>query len=108
MALIVMIVTAFPIGFFIKNRTAAYITFIALHGFIFTFQSVDLIVEWAGGSKSVFGPYPHAHKSQIWSYGVVNLVIVAAGLGLVALGYYVANRRRATVTTVNLESDRHT
>jgi hypothetical protein len=53
---------------------------------VFTFQSVDLIIEWAGGSKAAFGPYPNADKSEIWSYGVVNLVIFAAGLGLVALG----------------------
>ena len=45
MELIIMIVTAFPIGFFIKSRTAAYITFIAVHGFAFTFQSADLIIE---------------------------------------------------------------
>jgi hypothetical protein len=104
MELIVMIVAAFPIGFFIKSRTVAYITFIAVHGFAFTFQSADLIIEWAGGSKAAFGPYPNAGKSQIWSYGVVNLVIFAAGLGLVALGHYVATRRRTKAATLNLDS----
>jgi hypothetical protein len=104
MELIVMIVTAFPIGFFIKSRTAAYITFIAVHGFAFTFQSADLIIEWAGGSKAAFGPYPNADKPQIWSYGVVNLVIFAAGLGLVALGHYVATRRRTKAAALNLDS----
>lgn len=104
MELIVMIVTALPLGFFIKNRTAAYVALIAIHGFVFTFQSVDLITEWAGGSTDAFGPYPKADNSQIWAYGVVNLVIFAAGLGLVTLGYYLANRRRNKTATLNLET----
>jgi hypothetical protein len=106
MELIIIIVTAFPIGFFIRSRTAAYITFVAIHGFVFTFQSLDLIIEWTGGSKAAFGPYPKAKKSEIWSYGVVNVAIFAAGLGLVALGYYTANRRRTKATTLNLDPAR--
>jgi hypothetical protein len=93
MELIVMIVAAFPIGFFVRNRTTAYVTFIAVHGFVFTFQTLMLIVEWVGGSKDAFGPYPNADKPEIWSYGVVNLVIFAVGLGLVLLGHRVAARR---------------
>ncbi len=104
MELIVMIVTAFPIGFFIKSRTPPYFALIAAHGFAFPFQSVDPIIEWVGGSKAAFGPYPNADKSQIWSYGVVNLVIFAAGLGLVALGHYVATRRRTKAAALNLDS----
>ena len=107
MELIVMIVAALPIGFCIRSRTAAYIIYIAVYGFVFTFQSVDLIIEWAGGSKSAFGPYPKADKSQVWSYGLVNLVIFAAGLGLVTLGYYLASRRRIRAAAVNLDSGRH-
>jgi hypothetical protein len=103
MELIVMIAVAFPIGFFVKSRTAAYISYIAIHGFVFVFQSTDLIIEWAGGSKSAFGPYPKA-SSQIWGYGLVNLVIFGAGLGLVALGYYVATRRRTKAAALNLDS----
>jgi hypothetical protein len=34
----------------------------------------------------------------------VNLVIFAAGLGLVALGHYVATRRRTKATALNLDS----
>lgn len=105
MELIVMIVAAFPIGFFIKSRTAAYITYIAVHGFVFTFQSLDLIIEWAGGSKDAFGPYPIADKSQVWSYGLVNLVIFAAGLGLVTFGYRLASGRRTRPATLNLDLD---
>src|ERR1700709_425735 len=90
MELIVPIVIAFPLGFFIKSRTTAYIAYIAAHSFVFTFQSVALITEWAGGDTSAFGPYPKADKGEVWSYGLVNLLIFAAGLGLVALGHYLA------------------
>ena len=38
-----------------------------------------------------------------WSYGLVNLLIFAAGLGLVTLGSWLASRRkRAALTEVNL------
>lgn len=104
MELIVMIVIAFPLGFFVRSRTAAYVAYIAVQGFVFTFQSVQLITEWVGGDTSAFGPYPKADNSEVWSYGVVNLVIFAAGLGLVALGCYLANRRRDKSTTLNLET----
>jgi ABC-type xylose transport system permease subunit len=106
MELIVTILTALPLGLLIKSRTAAYIAFIAIHSFVFTFQSVELIINWVGGSKEAFGPYPKADKSQIWAYGIVNLVIFAGGLGLVTLGYYLANRRRNKSAALNLETGR--
>jgi hypothetical protein len=38
-----------------------------------------------------------------WSYGLVNLLIFAAGLGLVALGSWLnARRRRLAPSAVNL------
>lgn len=95
MELIVMIVVAFPIGFLIRNRIAAYIAFIALHGFVFVFQSLMLVIEWVGGSKDAFGSYPKADKAEVWSYGAVNLVIFLVGLGLVLLGQKVASRRNS-------------
>ena len=42
MELIVMLLAPFPIGFFMRNRLAAFVTYIALHGFVFTFQSLSL------------------------------------------------------------------
>jgi hypothetical protein len=94
--LIVMILFAFPIGYFVANRTAGFIAFIALHGFVFTFQSTDLVLEWVDGSKTVFGPYPKASGQHILGYGIVNLAIFAASLGLLALGQRLAARRRTS------------
>jgi hypothetical protein len=60
-----------------------------------------LVIEWVGGSKDAFGPYPKADKPEVWSYGVVNLVIFAVGIGLVLLGHRVAARRHRTGVAVH-------
>jgi hypothetical protein len=93
--LIVMVLTAFPLGFFVRNRLVAYVAFIAVHAFVFVFQSLNLLIEWIGGDESAFGPYPDASGGDVAAYGVVNLVIYAIGLGLVYLGHRVAGRRRS-------------
>jgi hypothetical protein len=99
MELIIMLLAPFPIGYFIRNRTAAYLVYVALHSFVFTFQSTTLLKEWTGGDYSAFVKNPAAVD---WSYGLVNLLIFAAGLGLVALGAWLsARRRRAILPTVN-------
>jgi hypothetical protein len=103
MELIVTILVAFPLGFLIRNRMAAFVAYIAVHAFVFTFQAVNLMVEWVGGRESAFGPYPKGSDSDVLAYGLVNLVIYAAGFGLVYAGSRVAARRRARSGGVNLE-----
>ena len=73
-----MLPAPFPIGYFIRNRMAAYLAYVALHSFVFTFQSTTLLKEWNGGDYSAFVKNPAAVD---WSYGLVNLLIFAAGLG---------------------------
>lgn len=94
MELIIMILVALPSGFFVKNRLAAYVVYIAIHAFVFTFQSISLVIEWAGGSEAAFGPFPEASSESVWGYGVVNLIIYLVGLGLVTLGYRLGSKRR--------------
>jgi predicted Na+-dependent transporter len=103
MELILMVLAPFPIGFFVRNRLAAFVTYIALHGIVFTFQTLNLILEWAGGSQEAFGPYPKSSSGNVFSYGAVNLVIFGVGLALVYLGSRLAARRRST-NAVALES----
>jgi hypothetical protein len=90
MELIVTILLAAPIGYFVRGRLVAVLTFVAVHSFIFTFQSMELTREWVGGDNSA---YPKKPKTVAWSYGVVNLIIYAAGFGLVLLGGWLAARR---------------
>ena len=87
MELLLTVLVPFPMGFAVRNRTTAYLAYIALHAFVFTFQSLNLLIEWVGGSTHAFGAYPEANASDVWGYGVVNLVIYLVGLGLVALGH---------------------
>jgi hypothetical protein len=95
MELIIMLLVPFPLGFFLKSRVAAYIGYIAVHAFVFTFQTLVLITDWVNGSEAAFGPYPDASTEQIWGYGVINLVIYVAGLALVTLGHRLQTWRRA-------------
>ena len=39
MELIIMVLAPFPIGFFVRSRMAAFVAFIALHAFVFTFSA---------------------------------------------------------------------
>ena len=104
MELVVMVIAPFPIGFFVRSRLAAFVAYIAVHAFVFTFQSLNLLIEWAGGSEEAFGPFPDASTGNVLSYGAVNLVIYAVGLGLVYLGSRLGARRRArTAGPVALE-----
>ena len=98
--LIIMLLAPLPIGYFIRNRVAAYLAYVALHSFVFTFQSTTLLKEWNDGDYSAFAKNPAAVD---WSYGLVNLLIFAAGLGLVTLGSWLsARRRRPASAAVNL------
>ena len=99
MELIIMIVAAFPIGYLVRNRIAAYLVYIAVNTFAFTFQTMNLMLEWAGGSQEAFGgPFPQYDSSAVWAYGGVNLVIYLVGIGLVTLGYRLGSKRRAKRT----------
>ncbi len=98
MELILMLLAPFPIGFLVRNRVVAFLAYIALHAFVFTFQTLMLIVDWAGGSTEAFGAFPHAATTDVLAYGAVNLLIYAAALGLVYLGSRTATRRRRRTT----------
>jgi hypothetical protein len=101
--LILMLLAPLPIGFFVKNRTAGFIAYLALQAFVFTFQSVELVIAWAGGSTEAFGPFPKADNGEVLAYGVVNLVIYGIGLGLLYLGQRLALRRSRRAGAVQLD-----
>lgn len=94
MELIVMLLVPLPLGLLIRHRLAAFVAYIAVHSFVFTFQSLSLLLEWEGGDTSAFGKDP----GTPWSYGIVNALIFAVGLGLVALGHWLRNRKRSRAT----------
>jgi hypothetical protein len=94
MLIALMLVLSLAIGWFVRPRLTAYVAYLAAFSLVFTFQSVVLITEWAGGDQKAFGAFPNGGRGEVWSYGVVNLVILAVGLGLLTLVTVLASRRR--------------
>lgn len=100
MELILLLVLPLPLGFLIKSRVAAYLVYVGVHSFVFTFQTLTLTRAWVGGNTEAFEQDPNVVP---WPYAVVNLVIYGIGLGLIALGHRLAAGRRAKRSpTVNL------
>jgi predicted Na+-dependent transporter len=91
MELVLMLLLPFPLGYLMRNRLAAYVVYTAVHSFVFTFQTMMLLRAWVGGDTSAFGADPNSVE---WSYGLVNLLIYAAGLGLLWLGHRAGRGRR--------------
>jgi len=103
MEIIVLLLVPLPLGLLVRSRTAGLVAYTALHAFVFTFQTLVLVVGWASGSgRSAFGAFPDADTGEVWAYGLVNLVVYAAGLGLLVAGQRVAARRRARRSPVDL------
>lgn len=104
MEIIVLLLAPLPLGLLVRNRTAGFVAYTALHAYVFTFQSVALVVGWVSGDgRSAFGPYPAADTGEVWAYGLVNLVVYAVGLGLLVLGQRVAARRRSARAATSLD-----
>jgi hypothetical protein len=95
--LIVLLLLSLPLGFLIKSRVAAYLAYVGVHSFVFTFQTLTLTRAWVGGDTAAFDQDPNAVP---WPYAVVNLAIYGIGLGLVALGHRLAAGRRARRSAV--------
>ncbi|QLQ11538.1 MAG: hypothetical protein HZY75_15630 [Nocardioidaceae bacterium] len=108
MNIIFTVLFAFPIGFFIKKRDLAILTYLALDAILFTYQSVGVLLDWLSDNRPVaFGPAPTGFpisysNSEYLGYGVINLVVIAVGIGLTVLGNYVAKRRAAKRTAVTV------
>ncbi len=103
MALILMVLTAFPIGFLVRTRSTAYATYIAAELFLFTFQSMSIVIDWAGGETDALGgPFPDYEMEKFLGYGLINLAVFAIGLGLVTLGARIGSRRRTRGDAVDL------
>ncbi|GAA0260774.1 hypothetical protein [Cryptosporangium japonicum] len=91
MELILLVVAPLPLGFLVRSRSAAFVAYIALQSFVFTFQSTALTLEWVRGSTAAF----ERDGATPWPYLLFNAVIYGLGLGLVALGARLRARREA-------------
>jgi len=107
MILLLMVVAAFPVGYLVKSRPYALIAFLFAALFLFSFQTLNLLVSWLSGDSTAFGSTPEAFpieadSGEVVAYGVVNLVIILVGLGLVLLGNRVAARRAAKRNVISV------
>jgi hypothetical protein len=108
MNLVFTIVFAFAIGYLVKQRGLAVVTYLALGAIVFSYQSVTVLLSWMADEPRVaFGPSPESFpveysSSELAGYGLINAVIFAVGVGLVVLGGYVAARRAAGRDTVSV------
>lgn len=90
MVAIVTVLSAFPLGFLLRSRLAANLTYAVAYLWAFTFQSVYLMLSMLDGDKNpafTKGDFP-------LDYGLVTLGIFTVGFGLVEAGHRVGQRRR--------------
>lgn len=85
--------------------------FLVADSFVFTFQSLDVLLNWMAAGDGVngqgaFGGAPKGfpldyQESEVIAYGLVNLVIIGIGIGLTiganALSARRAGKRRAVL-----------
>jgi hydrogenase/urease accessory protein HupE len=91
---IVTVLFALPLGYFVRNPVAAYVGYIAVYGWAFTFQSVYLIL-------AIDQPAPAFERGEFpVGYGLVTLAIYLVGFGLVALGRRLRARRTSGTPAV--------
>jgi hypothetical protein len=89
MIAIVTVLVAFPLGYFVRNRLAAFTVYAVAYLWAFTFQTLYLLLDTIeGGAAPAFEPgeFP-------LPYGLVTLLILLVGFALVSLGHWVRDRR---------------
>lgn len=112
MNVIFTIVASLGLGFFVRKRGTAVVAYLIADSFLFTFQTLDVLLNWmsgnrgAGGGKA-FGPFPTDipltyQQSEVVAYGVVNLIIIAVGVGLTVGANRLAAKRTARSTGVSV------
>jgi hypothetical protein len=104
MNIILTVLLGFPLGFLIRSRGPAVLTYVLVDSYLFTFQTAFLTMQWVDGDQHAFGARGHGwsveRTTMFVSYLVLNGVIVAVGIGLVILGHHVRSRLTASRGTV--------
>ena len=91
MIAIATVLFAFPLGFFLRNRLSAYVAYVAIFSYCFTFQTLYLLRAWVGDNTQAFPADP---ETLPFGYLGVTSGICVVGCLLVALGHRVGSKRR--------------
>jgi hypothetical protein len=97
MNLLFTLVGALPLGFLIRRRQVAVLSYLIVDSFLFSYQTLGVLLTWMSGGKGIgggsgFGDSPSGSfpieyaQGEVAAYGVVNLLITLVGIGLVLLG----------------------
>src|SRR4051794_1004610 len=98
MIAIVTVLSAFPLGFLLRSRLAANLTYAVVYLWAFTFQSVYLMLSMLDGDGNPAFTKDHFPVG----YGLVASAIFAVGFALVEAGHRVGDRRRTRVAAALL------
>jgi len=89
MNVIYTVLFAFPIGFFVKQRGLAIVSYLAIDAIVFSFQTLNVLHDsWLTPDGRV-----DMSNGDLLGYGASNLATILIGVGLVILGTVVAARR---------------
>ena len=98
MNLIFSVLCAFPLGFFVKQRGLAIVTYLALDATLFAYQTLNVLHDdWLRPDGRLV-----LTNGDLLSYGVANATVIAAGVGLVVIGNVVAARRAARNNAISV------
>lgn len=99
MNVIFTVLFAFGIGFFVKQRGLAIITYLALDAILFTMQTLNVLHDsWLDGQGRVT-----LTNGQSLAYCAANIVIIVVGVAIVILGTVVSQRRTAKRVAVSVD-----
>src|SRR3954469_9579748 len=102
MVAIITVLFAFPLGYFLRHRTSAYLAYVAIYAYSFTFQTLYLLRDWIGDSGNAF---PRDPDKLPLGYLAVTAGIYAIGFLLITLAHHLATKRRTHPTTpINLDA----
>lgn len=107
MNILIAPLTAVLVGLFVRSRLIAAILYLVIEALFFTFQTLMVLLAWLGGEggfggatdQGAFGPAPTgfpviSEAAEVWSYGLVNLGLIAIGVAMTVLIVTFRNRSR--------------
>ena len=116
MNLLVAPFAAVLIGLYVRSRVVAAALFISIEAFLFTFQTLAVLLAWMAGEggfggaqqTGAFGPaptgFPVAFRDRdLWTYGLVNLAILLVGLAATLAIVVRRERRRGAATGAGVD-----
>ncbi len=102
---VIAALAAFPLGFLLRDRLAAFLAFGLAFAHVFTFQTAQLVLEATRGADEAFGdlsdPGWHWFGDTV-GYFVFTTAIYAVGLALVTAGHAVRTRRARQLEEVSV------